>query len=51
MMTADKSLFLWNKNDDWWEYDQSGEVVLTVSAPEEARKSFEKYKEKKKEVK
>lgn len=42
MMTADKSLFLWNKNDDWWDYDKNGKVFLTEKAPQEARESFEK---------
>lgn len=46
MMTAEKDLFLWNKNDKWWDYDEKGNVVLTLSAPEEAKKSFEKYKKK-----
>ena len=43
MMTADRSLFIWNKNDEWWDYDKDGKVVLTDKAPEEAKKSFEKY--------
>ena len=44
MMTADKSLFLWNKGDSWWDYDEKGDIVLTDRAPQEARKSFERYK-------
>ena len=46
MMTTDKSLFLWNKDDSWWEYDENGNVVLTDEAPDKARESFEKYKKK-----
>ena len=45
MMTADKSLFLWNKNDEWWDYDEKGNVVLTPKAPEEAKESFKRFKE------
>lgn len=45
MMTVDKSLFLWNKNDEWWDYDEKGKVVLTTKAPEEAQESFKRFKE------
>lgn len=45
MMTADKSLFFWNSNDEWWDYDEKGNVVLTTKAPEEAKESFRKFKE------
>ena len=45
MMTADKSIFLWSKNDEWWDFDEKGEVILTSKAPEEADLSFKKYKE------
>lgn len=51
MMTTDKSLFLWNKDDSWWDYNEEGDVVLTDRAPKEARESFEKYKEKIKSTK
>lgn len=43
MMTADRSLFLWNKNDDWWDYDENGKVILTDKAPDEAKQSFGRY--------
>lgn len=46
MMTADKELFVWNKDDSWWDYDEKGDVVLTEKATQEAKDSFEKYKEK-----
>lgn len=45
MMTADQSLFLWNKNDEWWNYDEKGNIVLTPKAPEKAKESFKKFKE------
>ena len=45
-MTSDKSLFLWNKNDDWWDYDEKGKVFLTDKAPKEARESYEKFMKK-----
>lgn len=46
MMTADKSLFFWNQNDEWWDYDKDGKIFLTDKAPEEARKSYEAFKKK-----
>lgn len=46
MMTADKSLFLWNKDDSWWDYNEKGDIVLTDKAPKEAKESFERYKKK-----
>lgn len=51
MMTVDKSLFLWNKNDEWWDYDEKGNVVLTPKAPKEARESFKRFKERKSKLK
>lgn len=46
MMTADKNLFLWNQNDEWWDYDKDGNVFLTKKAPKEAIESYEKFKQK-----
>lgn len=51
MMTADKSIFLWSKNDEWWDYDEKGKVILTSKAPKEAVLSFKKYKEHMEKVK
>ena len=45
MMTADKSIFMWSKNDEWWDYDEKGKEILTSKAPKEAVLSFKKYKE------
>lgn len=46
MMTADASLFLWQRDDAWWDYDKDGHVVLTDKAPQQARESYEKFKKK-----
>lgn len=42
-MTANKELFYWAQNPDWYELDEdSDDVTLFNDAPERAKKSFEK---------
>lgn len=44
-MTKNKELFYWQENDEWYECDDKGNVTIRSSAPERAKKSFEKWKE------
>ncbi|NRT90037.1 hypothetical protein [Clostridium beijerinckii] len=43
-MRAPGDLFIWKENNEWWDIDEeTHQFVLTDKAPEEAKKSFEKY--------
>ena len=49
MMTADKDLFLWKTNKDWYRFnEETGDFELTDKAPKEAIESFKKLKEREK---
>ena len=45
MSARNKDSMLWKKNRNWYAVDRKNQrFVLTEKAPEEARRSFEKYK-------
>lgn len=45
MSARNKDSMLWKKNRDWYVVDKKNQrFILTDKAPEEARRSFEKYK-------
>jgi len=45
MSARNKDSMLWKKNRDWYTIDRKNQrFVLTEKAPEEARRSFKKYK-------
>ena len=45
MMTTDKDMFFWRTHEEWWDYTDDGKIYLKEDAPEEARKSYELFKE------
>lgn len=44
-MIVDPKMFIWRSNPDWYDYDENEEPYLTDKAPEEAKESFEIWKE------
>lgn len=45
MSVKDKDCLIWSRNRDWYYIDEErNRFVLTDKAPDEARRSFEKYK-------
>jgi len=45
MSARNKDSMFWKKNRDWYVVDKKNQrFVLTEQAPEEAKRSFEKYK-------
>ena len=45
MSVRNKDSMLWSRNREWYYIDEERDrFVLTAKAPEEARRSFEKYK-------
>lgn len=43
-MTRDHTLFLWQSNRSWWDYNKDGRTVhLNDNAPDYARESFKNY--------
>lgn len=37
----------WQSNPDWWHYDEELRARINDNAPEEAKKSYEHYREQK----
>jgi len=49
-MTANKEIIYWQSDEEWYTYDEElSKYLLTDKAPERAIKSFEAYREKKKD--
>ena len=45
MSAKNRDAVFWEEDDDWYTIDKKNQrFVLTEKAPEEARRSFEKYK-------
>ena len=45
MSVRNKDCMIWSRNREWYYIDEERDrFVLTEKAPEEARRSFEKYK-------
>ena len=45
MSVRNKDMMMWSRNKNWYYIDEERDrFVLTEKAPEEARRSFEKYK-------
>lgn len=44
-MICEPRMFIWKSNPEWYDYDENDEPYLTDKAPEEAKESFEIWKE------
>lgn len=44
-MICKPEAYMWMDNDDWFDYDENDYPYLTEKATEEAKKSFELWKE------
>ena len=46
MITADRELFYWRTNEDWYEYDkETNSLKIVDTAPKRAKKSYQLYQE------